>query len=316
MIKEAIGFGSTIDEAKEDALLRLGARDDEDVQFEVINMPKAKILGLFGGSKAEVKAFVERPDKPAKKNKNNAKKADNNSKPAKKEKQAKSEPKKEKAAATAPKVKEQPAIELVDQKEIAADTPTGKAIAYLNAILKSLGCENIQIKAAVRENGALISLDGEGLGVVIGHRGETLDALQHLVSLAANNSGGYFKVTLNIGDYREKREQTLVSLAKRVAEQVVKTSRNRALEPMSAYERRIIHTAVQEVDGVSSASVGEGKNRRVVIFPEGGTPNMPRRDDRGRRRNDRGRKPSNTVASAPTREPKRDSDIPLYGKIN
>ncbi len=312
MIKEAIGFGSSIDEAKEDALLRLGAREDEDVQFEVITMPKAKILGLFGGSKAEVKAFVERPDKPAKKNKSNAKKADNNSKPAKAVKPQKAEPKKEKAA---PKAKEQPSTELVDQSQIEEGTPTAKAIAYLNAILKSLGCVNIEIKAAVRENGALISLDGEGLGVVIGHRGETLDALQHLVSLAANNSGGYFKVTLNIGDYREKREQTLVSLAGRVAEQVKTTSRNRALEPMSAYERRIIHTAVQEIEGVNSASVGEGKNRRVVIFPEGGTPSMPRRDG-NRRRNDRGRKPSNTVASTPTREPKRDSDIPLYGKIN
>ncbi len=316
MIKEAIGFGSTIDEAKEDALLRLGAREDEDVQFEVITMPKAKILGLFGGSKAEVKAYVERPDKPAKKSKGNAKKAENNSKPAKKENKPQAEPKKEKAA---PKAKEQPAIELVDQSLIEAGTPTGKAITYLNAILVSLGCENIEIKAAVRENGALISLEGEGLGVIIGHRGETLDALQHLVSLAANNAGGYFKVTLNIGDYREKREQTLVSLAKRVAEQVKTNSRNRALEPMSAYERRIIHTAVQEIDGVNSASIGEGKNRRVVIFPEGGTPNMPRRDDRNRRRGGRGgrdSRPSNTVASAPTREPKRDTDIPLYGKIN
>ena len=123
-------------------------------------------------------------------------------------------------------------------------------------------------------------------------------------------------MTLNIGDYREKREQTLRSLALRVAEQVKRNSRNRALEPMSAYERRIIHTAVQEIEGVCSASIGEGKNRRVVIFPEGGTPNMPRRDG-GRRRNDRGgRRPSSTVSSAPAREPKRDTDIPLYGKIS
>ncbi len=313
MIKEAIGFGITVDEAKEDALLRLGAREDEDVQFEVITMPKAKVLGLFGGSKAEVKAYVERPDKPAKKSKNNAKKVENSAKPAKKEAKVQAEPKKEKVA---PKQKEQPAIEMVDQSQIEAGTPTAKAIAYLNAILASLGCENIEVKAAVRENGAIISLEGEGLGVIIGHRGETLDALQHLVSLAANNAGGYFKVTLNIGDYREKREQTLVSLAARVAAQVKTTSRNRALEPMSAYERRIIHTAVQEIEGVNSASVGEGKNRRVVIFPEGGTPSMPRRDDNRRRRNDRGRRPSNTVASTPTREPKRDTDIPLYGKIN
>lgn len=310
MIKEAIGFGSTVDEAKEDAILRLGAKIEEDVQFEIISLPKKKVLGLFGGAQAEVKAYVERPDKPGKKNNKPAKKAENAPKAEKKAKAEKQEPKK-----SEPK-QEKAQPEMVDQSLIDANSPTGKAIAYLNAILKDLGCENIEIKAAVRDGGALISLEGEGLGVIIGHRGETLDALQHLVSLAANNSGGYFKVTLNIGDYREKREQTLISLAGRVAEQVKHNSRNRALEPMSAYERRIIHTAVQEIEGVSSASIGEGKNRRVVIFPEGGTPNMPRRDD-NRRRNSRGaRKPSNAVSNAPAREPKRDTDIPLYGKIS
>lgn len=314
MIKEAIGFGNTVDEAKEDAILKLGAKIEEDVQIEIISLPKKKVLGLFGGAQAEVKAYVERPDKPAKKSNKQPKKADNNAKADKKAKHEKAESKK--AEQKTEKI-EKPEIEAVDQSQIDAASPTGKAIAYLSAILKNLGCENVEIKAAVRENGALIVLDGEGLGVVIGHRGETLDALQHLVSLAANNSGGYFKVTLNIGDYREKREQTLVSLAQRVAEQVKRNSRNRALEPMSAYERRIIHTAVQEIEGVNSASIGEGKNRRVVIFPEGGTPNMPRRDGGNRRRNDRGnRRPSNTVASAPTREPKRDTDIPLYGKIS
>ncbi len=310
MIKEAIGFGATVDEAKEDAILKLGAKIEEDVQIEIISLPKKKVLGLFGGAQAEVKAYVERPDKPAKKNNKPAKKAETQAKTEKKEKSQKQEPKK-----AEPKV-EKAEIEAVDQSLIDATSPTGKAIAYLNAILKNLGCENLNVKAAVRENGAIIIVEGEGLGVVIGHRGETLDALQHLVSLAANNSGGYFKVTLNIGDYREKREETLKGLATRVADQVKRNSRNRALEPMSAYERRIIHTAVQEIEGVCSASIGEGKNRRVVIFPEGGTPNMPRREG-GRRRNDRGgRKPSNTVASAPNREPKRDTDIPLYGKIS
>ena len=309
MIKEAIGFGKTVDEAKEDAISRLGAGIDEDIEFEIIEMPKKKILGIFGKTQAQVRVYVERPDKPAKKANKAVKKVE--SKPADK----KAEPAK-KAEKSAPKAKsaEPSAVEAVDRSQIPADSKTGKAIAYLDAILKNLGCENVEIKAEVRENSAVINLEGEGLGVIIGHRGETLDALQHLVSLAANNSGGYFKVTLNIGDYRQKREQTLKSLAKRVAEQVKATSRNRALEPMSAYERRIIHTAVQTIDGVNSASIGEGKNRRVVIFPEGGTPNMPRRDG-DRRRNDRGRRPSNTVASAPTREPKRDTDIPLYGKI-
>lgn len=309
MIKEAIGFGATVDEAREDAILKLGAKLEEDVQIEIISLPKKKVLGIFGGAQAEVKAYVERPDKSAKKNNKPEKKVQNNPKPEKKEKAQKQETKKAESKV------EKPEIEAVDQSQIDANSPTGKAIAYLNAILKDLGCENVEIKAAVRENGATIILEGEGLGVVIGHRGETLDALQHLVSLAANNAGGYFKVTLNIGDYREKREQTLIGLATRVAEQVKRTSRNRALEPMSAYERRIIHTAVQEIEGVSSGSTGEGKNRRVVIFPEGGSPNMPRRDDNRRRNNRGGRKPSNTVASAPSREPKRDTDIPLYGKI-
>ena len=305
MIKEAIGFGATVDEAMDDAILKLGAKIEEDVQIEIISLPKKKVLGIFGGARAEVKAYVERPDKPNKKHNKPAKKAEAQAKPDKKEKAEKPEVKKT----------SQPQIEAVDQSLIDAASPTGKAIAYLNAILKNLGCENVEVKAAVRDNGATIILEGEGLGVVIGHRGETLDALQHLVSLAANNSGGYFKVTLNIGDYREKREQTLIALATRVAEQVKRNSRNRALEPMSAYERRIIHTAVQEIEGVSSASTGEGKNRRVIIFPEGGTPTMPRRDDNRRRNNRGGRKPSNTVASTPNREPKRDTDIPLYGKI-
>lgn len=311
MIKEAIGFGNTVDEAKEDAISRLGAKIDEDIQFEIISLPKKKVLGIFGGAQAEVKACVERPDKPAKRNGKQPSKSENgvkgDKKPAAKKADTKATPKTK-------EVEKQP-VEAIDSSLVPADSKTGRAIAYLKAILKSLGCENTEIKAEIRENSALISLDGEGLGVIIGHRGETLDAVQHLVSLAANKSGGYFKVTLNIGNYREKREQTLVELANRVAEQVKRNSRNRALEPMSAYERRIIHTAVQEIEGVNSASVGEGSSRRVVIFPEGGTPSVPRREN-GRRRNDRGRRSSNTVTSAPSREPKRDTDIPLYGKIS
>ena len=82
MIKEAIGFGNTVEEAKEDAILKLGARNDEDIQIEIISLPKKKVLGIFGGSRAEVKVFVERPDKPQKKNK-----------PAKKDNEGKKETK-------------------------------------------------------------------------------------------------------------------------------------------------------------------------------------------------------------------------------
>ena len=169
------------------------------------------------------------------------------------------------------------------------------------------------------EDGAAIFLSGDGLGIVIGHRGETLDALQHLVSLAARTKAGYYKITLNIGDYRERREDALVSLAKRIAAGVLKTGRGKALEPMNPYERRIIHTTIQEIEGVTSASLGEGENRRVVIVVEGDDVRNVRFDrrrsgDRGRN----GRRPRRAAApkiTTPTREPKSDSDVPLYGKI-
>ncbi len=312
MIKEAMGFGDTIDEAREDAALKLGAAEDADVQFEVVTFPKKKTLGLFGGNKAEVRAFIELPDIKPKKEKKKAEKVKPN-KPAP-EKAKNNEVKKTEV------VKEYG--ESVDISELPADSRPVKAVEFLKPILENLGCENVTFKVAERDNAALIDLQGEGLGAIIGHRGETLDALQFLAGLAANNGGGYYKVSLNIGNYREKREDTLTNLAKRIAEQVLKTGKCRTLEPMNPYERRIIHTAVQGIEGVTSASFDEGINRRVVIGLEG-TELKPlrnrndrrsgRRDDRRRRGNNR---PSNKVEVAPNREPKKDSDIPLYGKIN
>ena len=322
MIREARGYGATISEAEEKALELLGAGIEDDVQFEVISTPKKKVLGLFGGNEAEVRAYIELPDeKPAKKQnkpqKNNAKRVEKQPKLDKKAELVKEAPKKEAPKKEIPKPE---VINAVDESEIPADSKTGRAIAYLHKILPSLGCDNVTIKAAERENGAEIILEGDNVGVIIGHRGETLDALQYLTSLAANNVGGYFKVSLNIGNYREKREQTLIALANRVAKQVLANGKSRSLEPMNPYERRIIHTAVQEIEGVVSNSYGEGNNRRVVIYPEGSEMRPPRQTRSGYRdkggRGNRNRKPSNTVSATPTREPKKDTDIPLYGKIN
>ena len=312
MIKEAIGFGDTIDEAREDAALKLGAAEDADVQFEVVTFPKKKTLGLFGGNKAEVRAFIELPDIKPKKEKKKAEKVKPN-KPA---------PEKAKNIETkkADAVKEYG--EAVDISELPADSRPVKAVEFLKPILENLGCENVTFKVAQRENAALIDLQGDGLGAIIGHRGETLDALQFLAGLAANNGGGYYKVSLNIGNYREKREDTLTNLAKRIAQQVLKTGKCRTLEPMNPYERRIIHTAVQSIEGVTSASFDEGINRRVVIGLEGTElkPLRSRDNRRGGRHDGRrrrgGSRPSNRVEVAPNREPKKDSDIPLYGKIN
>lgn len=325
MIKEAHGFGADVLEAKENAIANLGAGIDEEIQFEVITSEKKKFLGLFGGRQAEVRVYVEVPDpKPAKKEKKNTKKQTEKSGKGDVKNEKGVKPVSEKKNSAQPKAESATVKDdykdAVDESLIPADSKTGNAIKYLRTILAQLGCENITIKAAERENGAFIILDGEGLGVIIGHRGETLDALQYLASLVANNGGGYFKITLNIGNYREKREQTLISLANRVASQVVSSGRSRKLEPMNPYERRIIHNAVQNIDGVVSSSIGEGDRRRVVIFPEGGDMRPQRDDDRrggrGRRPQGRDRRPSNTVATAPTREPKKDSDMPLYGKIN
>lgn len=318
MIKEARGFGSTIDEAKENAIANLNASPDDDIQFEVIATPKKKTLGLFGGCKAEVRVYVELPDEKPKTVKKSAKKNDN----IKAKKAEISENKAVKAGNEKPEKKKEEVSEnyggfgeAVDAESLAPDSRAARAVAYLRTILAALGCENVSIKVAEKENAALISLDGEGLGVIIGHRGETLDSVQYLTGLASNNGGGYYKVSINIGNYREKREQTLRSLAKRVSEQVLRTGRSRSLEPMNPYERRVIHTAVQDIEGVVSASFGDGAGRRVVIAPEGAEIRPPRNYDRRDRSRGRDRRPSSTVSSVPTREPKRDSDLPLYGKI-
>ncbi len=310
MIKEAIGFGSTIEEAKEKAIADLGASELDDIQFEIIAMPKKKVLGMFGGSKAQVKAFVELPDKKSVQKKKNAKLQPKRAKsqepsPVKE----KTEPKK--------KIEETEYSEPVDQREIDKDSPTGKAIEYIKTVLTALDCKDISIKASFRENASLIILEGEDISILIGRRGETLDSLQYLASLVANNGGGHYRISLNIGNYRQKREETLIALANRISAQVLKTGKNRTLEPMNPYERRIIHTAVQSIDGVVSVSFGEGTARRVVIAREGSEIKPLRNNNRrGSKRQGSSSCTKNEAVSAPAREPKKDSDIPLYGKIN
>lgn len=309
MIKEAIGFGNSIDEAKENAIADLNASDFDDIQFEVIAMPKKKVLGMFGGAKAQVRAFVELPDKKVKKQ------------PAKKAEKKASAPKKteEKSASTVKEVKKESEYgESVDESMIDANSPAGKAIAYIRTVLVSMGCNDITVKVASKENASLINLNGEDISVIIGRRGETLDALQYLASLAANNGGGRYRISLNIGNYRERREQTLTNLAKRISAQVLKTGKSRTLEPMNPYERRIIHTAVQNIEGVVSNSFGDGAGRRVVISVEGAQIKPPRMNDRRRGGRPNSHRPSQkvTVNQDVAREPKKDSDTPLYGKIN
>lgn len=207
MIREIIASGDTIEEAQKKACAELGA-DPDKTSFEVIQQPEKKKFGLFGGSPAKVRAYIE-------------------------------------------------------------ISPLESTKEYLADILQKMGINDIEITSEEIEGGAVINIEGENVGFIIGHRGETLDALQYLAGLVANHiDQGYYRISINIGNYREKREKTLEILGRKLAFKAVKTGTKTSLEPMNPYERRIIHTAVQKVRGASSWSEGENMQRHVVIGPD------------------------------------------------
>ena len=207
MLKEAIGVGETVLLAQEDAYHILGVNSNDNVEFEVIQMPVKKTLGLFGGKPAKVRAILK-----------------------------------------------------VNHAQV--------ALNYVNNIIEKMGLENITAEAKESESGAHIDLSGEEVGYLIGRRGETLDALQYLAGLACNRGEEkYYRITIDTANYREKREKTLEDLAVRLANKAIRTKKTISLEPMNAYERRIIHAVIQKINGVTSRSEGENKERHVVVSP-------------------------------------------------
>lgn len=147
-------------------------------------------------------------------------------------------------------------------------TPADKAEEFIKNVLKNMKLE-ATTTTVVESDGATITVAGENMGLLIGRHGEVLDSIQYLATLAANKGlKNYYRITVDIEGYREKRREALKQLARRVAEKAVKYDRSFALEPMSAYERRIIHTEVQTIKGVSTYSVGTGAERKVIICPD------------------------------------------------
>jgi spoIIIJ-associated protein len=147
-------------------------------------------------------------------------------------------------------------------------TPADKAEEFIKNVLKNMKLE-ATTTTVVESDGATITVAGENMGLLIGRHGEVLDSIQYLATLAANKGlKNYYRITVDIEGYREKRREALKQLARRVAEKAVKYDRSFALEPMSAYERRIIHTEVQTIKGVSTYSVGTDAERKVIICPD------------------------------------------------
>lgn len=168
-------------------------------------------------------------------------------------------------------VKEEKAAEpeVSSKKETSADRSKEKDTAY-GFLREVLNCMDVkaEIKIKHTEAGLYINLIGPKMGIIIGRRGQTLDSLQYLVSLVVNKDKGrddYLRVVLDTENYRSKREETLIRLANRLAERVVKTRKRMELEPMNPYERRIIHSALQDYPGVITYSEGEEPNRKVII---------------------------------------------------
>ncbi|MBQ3431922.1 MAG: KH domain-containing protein [Clostridia bacterium] len=313
MIIEKIGEGETIEQAQENARALLNAPEYADIKFDIICAPSKKILGLFGGKKAQVKASYEVKEKQKKQPaKIKAKKTDK--KPAKKAVKADET----KAPAPQAEKKEEKTREPVDEARL--EKARVECEAYVKDITSKMLDKEVQTTSKTMDGTTVfITLDSgdhDVDGMIIGHRGETLDAIQYLASLVANKGhDDYVRVSLDVANYREKRETTLTALAHRNAKNALRTGRRITLEPMNPYERHIIHTAVQDIEGVTSHSIGSNVERRVVISPADG--GKGRNDRRGGRRNGGNhRSQKNTCAPVENREPKKDlSSAPLYGIV-
>ena len=268
MIKSLEKSARTEEEAINLALAELGL-DRDDVSVEIITRSKSGFLGI-GACNAVVKISYEvpdpKPEKETKPEKNTAaaketkapeKKAD--MKPA-----AKSEAKQEIKAAVAPKAENsnaQPAANPDEPAEYAAIR------SFLSGLLEKMGVKaEIEIGPRADGDGIDVKLSGNSMGAIIGRRGETLDAIQHLTNYAVNH-GSEKRLHINVDaeGYRSKREESLVKLAEKMAEKAIKYKRSMALEPMNSYERHVIHSALQNYEGVTTASTGVEPNRRVVV---------------------------------------------------
>ena len=265
----------TVDAAIEDALKELGMSRD-DVSVEILDMGKTGFLG-FGASPARVRVSYETPDpapekpeKPApapKAEKKPAPKAEKKPAPEKAEKKSAPEKAEKKPAPKAEKPAPKAESEAKAAPAVIDENADYAAIrSFLSGLLDRMGV-NAEMEISPRDNGGInVNLTGPAMGAIIGRRGETLDAIQHLTNYVVNkDSEKHLHISVDAEAYRSKREDSLTRLAEKMAEKAIKYKRSMALEPMNSYERHVIHTALQNYEGVTTSSTGVEPNRRVVV---------------------------------------------------
>ena len=283
MEKTFIASGKTIDLAIESALTQLGL-DRDNVSVMVLQQAKAGFLG-FGAQPAKVQVTYEAPDPVPERPKVALSSASRSKpKPAVKPAAPKAEPKAEKkpeAPKAEPKAEKKPEAPKAEpkkekapkaskvQREYVPAAPGSveeKIEVFLKGLLEHMGSQAVPHAWKESDNSYMVELVGQDLGYLIGRRGDTLDALQHLANYTINRGiEGHIRINVDAEAYRQKREDSLRRYATKKAQQVLKARRRTTLEPMNAYERHVIHATLQDMDRITTYSVGTEPNRRVVI---------------------------------------------------
>ena len=304
MEKTLITSGKTIDLAIESALTQLGL-DRDSVSVQVLQQAKAGFLG-FGAQPAKVQVTYEAPDPVVVPEKpKSALGSASRSKPKAKPVEKKPEPKVEAPKVEAPKAapvkteapkvekpkapKQEKKVEKTEkkvekkvekaEKKVEKKTSEPKVYApaeagsveekievFIKGLLEKMGSDAVPHAWKENDNTYKVELTGSDLGYLIGRRGDTLDAIQHLSNYTINRGvEGHIRINVDAEDYRQKREDSLRRYARKKAQQVLKARRRTTLEPMNAYERHVIHAALQDMDNITTHSTGTEPNRRVVI---------------------------------------------------
>ena len=284
MEKTLIATGKTIDLAVEAALAQLGLERD-DVSVQVLQQAKPGFLG-FGAQNAKIQVTYEvldpKPAPAAPKSalgsaSRSAKKVNSTApapvpekKPAAPKAAPKAEPvkaapkaeKKERPKAETPKAPKEPKVYAAAE----AGSVEEKIEQFIAGLLQHMGSNAVPHAVKGEDNTYNVELVGEDLGYLIGRRGDTLDAIQHLANYSINRDvEGHIRISVDAEDYRAKREDSLRKYARKKAQQVLKAHRRTTLEPMNAYERHVIHSTLQDMDKITTYSTGSEPNRRVVI---------------------------------------------------